>query len=143
MAHRCRARSQQLKRVQGLLPESPGHYTYMCHIRSTAGGSGSEASSYSRLIDFVYHSTLGLRVIKKQKKKRTGRQACFREEGGRETLNLRVTTLRKASIDFMIFAARICHQEGRCKATWKRESKLPWREAGPPNHHDDKVDSDQ
>ena len=21
--------------------------------------------------------------------------------------------------------------------------KLPWREAGPPNHHDDKVDSDQ
>ena len=30
--------------------------------------------------------------------------------------------------------------EGRCKATWKRESKLPWREAGPPNHHDDKVD---
>ena len=33
--------------------------------------------------------------------------------------------------------------EGRCKATWKREFKLPWREAGPPNHHDDKVDSDQ
>ena len=28
-------------------------------------------------------------------------------------------------------------QEGRCKATWKREFKLPWREAGPPNHHDD------
>jgi len=34
-------------------------------------------------------------------------------------------------------------QEGRCKATWKREFKLPWRVAGPPNHHDDKVDSDQ
>jgi len=34
-------------------------------------------------------------------------------------------------------------QEGRCKATWKREFKLPWREAGPPNHHNDKVDSDQ
>ena len=34
-------------------------------------------------------------------------------------------------------------QEGRCKATWKREFKLPWREAGPPNHHDDEVDSDQ
>ena len=29
------------------------------------------------------------------------------------------------------------------KATWKRELKLPWREAGPPNHHNDKVDSDQ
>ena len=32
---------------------------------------------------------------------------------------------------------------GRCKATWKREFKLPWREAGPPNHHDVEVDSDQ
>jgi len=32
---------------------------------------------------------------------------------------------------------------GRCKATWKRESKLLWREAGPPHHHDDKVVSDQ
>ena len=29
------------------------------------------------------------------------------------------------------------------KATWKREFKLPWREAGSPNHLDDKVDSDQ
>ena len=28
--------------------------------------SGSEAGSYLRLIDFVYHSTLGLRVIKKR-----------------------------------------------------------------------------
>ena len=27
--------------------------------------------------------------------------------------------------------------------TWKKEFKLPWREAGPPNHYDDKVDSDQ
>ena len=31
---------------------------------------------------------------------------------------------------------------GRCKTTWKWEFKLSWREAGPPNHHDDKVDSD-
>jgi len=29
--------------------------------------SGSEEGSYLRLIDFVYHSTLGLRVIKKKK----------------------------------------------------------------------------
>ena len=29
--------------------------------------SGSEVGSYLRLIDFVYHSTLGLRVIKKKK----------------------------------------------------------------------------
>jgi len=31
--------------------------------------SGSEAGSYLRLIDFVYHSTLGLRVVKKKKKR--------------------------------------------------------------------------
>ena len=36
------------------------YFTQMC--------SGSEAGSYLRLIDFVYHSTLGLRVIKKKKK---------------------------------------------------------------------------
>ena len=36
--------------------------------------SGSEAGSYSRLIDFVYHSTLGLRVIKKKKKDADGDQ---------------------------------------------------------------------
>ena len=30
--------------------------------------SGSEAGSYLRLIDFVHHSTLGLRVIKKKMK---------------------------------------------------------------------------
>ena len=29
--------------------------------------SGSEEGSYLRLIDFVYHSTLGLRVIKREK----------------------------------------------------------------------------
>ena len=32
--------------------------------------SGSEAGSYLRLIDFVYHSPLGSRVIKKTKKVR-------------------------------------------------------------------------
>ena len=32
--------------------------------------SGCEAGSYVRLIDFVYHSTPGLRVIKEKKKRR-------------------------------------------------------------------------
>jgi len=32
--------------------------------------SGSEAGLYLRLIDFAYHSTLGVRVIKKKKKRR-------------------------------------------------------------------------
>jgi len=36
------------------------YFTEMC--------SASEAGSYLRLIDFVYHSTLGVRVIKKKKK---------------------------------------------------------------------------
>jgi len=35
------------------------YFTEMC--------SGSEEGTYFRLIDFVYHSTLGLRVIKKKK----------------------------------------------------------------------------
>jgi len=30
--------------------------------------SGSEAGSYFRLIDFVHHSPLGLRVIKKKRR---------------------------------------------------------------------------
>ena len=38
------------------------YFTEMC--------SGSEAGSYSRLKDFVYHSTLGLRVIKGKKSER-------------------------------------------------------------------------
>ena len=38
------------------------------HIHThTLSRSDSEAGSYSRLIDFVYHSTLGLIVIKKKK----------------------------------------------------------------------------
>ena len=39
---------------------------------------GSEAGSYLRLIDFVYHLTLGLRVIKK-KKKDLGRPGLLRD----------------------------------------------------------------
>jgi len=40
--------------------------------------SGSEASSYLRLIDFVYHSTLGLRVIEKEKKKKKDQLKGFK-----------------------------------------------------------------
>jgi len=38
--------------------------------RHTVMCSGSEAGSYLRLIDFVYHSTLDLRVIKKRRRSR-------------------------------------------------------------------------
>jgi hypothetical protein len=33
--------------------------------------------------------------------------------------------------------------EGRYKATWERELRLPWREAGRSNHLGDTADSDQ
>ena len=33
--------------------------------------------------------------------------------------------------------------QGRCKATWRRKYKLQWREAGPSDHHNDKVDLEQ
>ena len=41
------------------LVRSRYYFTELC--------SGSEAGSYLRLIDFVYHSTLGWRVIQKNK----------------------------------------------------------------------------
>ena len=53
--------------------------------------SGSEAGSYSRLTDFVYHSTLGLRGINKKKRRnlvrflfsrRSGEAVFFVEVGG-------------------------------------------------------------
>jgi len=57
--------AQHLLRVQQF---ENNYITEMC--------SGSDAGSYLSLIDFVYHSTLGLRVIKKEKKKkkRSGRR---------------------------------------------------------------------
>ena len=45
-----------------------------------------------------------------------------------------------------VLTAACCAAAERSKSPaihWRREFKLPWREAGPPNHHDDKVDSDQ
>jgi hypothetical protein len=37
----------------------------------------------------------------------------------------------------------IGQMKGRCKTTRKRDFKLPWREAGPPNHLDGAMNSDQ
>ena len=42
----------------------------------------------------------------------------------------------------MLILIRFRFEEGRCKAAWKREFKLSWREAGPPSHSDDTVNSD-
>ena len=51
---------QTPRRRQHLLPSEKNFFTEM--------GSGSEAGSNLRPMDFVYHSTLGLRVMKKKKK---------------------------------------------------------------------------
>jgi len=48
-----------VSQLTGNSANSANYSTYMC--------SGSEAGSYLRLIDFVYYSTLGLRVMKKKK----------------------------------------------------------------------------
>jgi len=58
------------------------YFTEMC--------SGSEAGSYLRLIDFVYLSTLGLRVIKK---KRRGRRPARLPGAAHVTETYRATSL--------------------------------------------------
>jgi len=63
-------------------PAGPrSYFTEMC--------SGSEAGPYLRLVDFVYHVTLGLRVIKKKKKPRSTLN----------TLNPRLSTLNPKHIE--------------------------------------------
>ena len=48
-------------------PESPPPKPSAMHVWIHDIACGSEAGSYLRLIDFLYHSTLGLGVIKKKK----------------------------------------------------------------------------
>ena len=52
----------------------------------------------------------------------------------------RALNIRSPADSTLVYAT---FYEGKCKATWEKEFKLPWREACPPNHRDDKVDSDQ
>ena len=45
---------------------------------------------------------------------------------------------------FVNFGARVRFGTRKVyEATWKREFKLQWREEGPPNHLDDKLDSNR
>ena len=107
-------------------PTTPNPQTPPCQRGGNAEGAG-ESGRGQRFRDglvfkahsLVYHSTLGLGVIKKEKRE------------------------RRWSASAASYAIFDLLQRGRCKATWKREFKLSWREAGPPNHHDDKVDSVQ
>jgi len=58
----CKFGHVTFKRLNQRNPRTPP-----CGRVQGAGCSGSEAGSHLSLIDFVYHSTLGLRVIKKKK----------------------------------------------------------------------------
>ena len=110
-----------------------------------------KAGSYLWLIDFVYHSTLGSRGIEEEKVGGDLVRGHFERERrfgplpkGKRFGQLRCGRLvRQARGERVDCHASSLREQGRCKATWKMEFKHPWREAGPPNHHDDKVDSDQ
>ena len=56
------------------------------------------------------------------------------EARGRAEDQVQVSRHLREQLRFCLFHRKV----DRCKATWKKEFKLPWREAGPPNH-DDKV----
>ena len=60
--YRCGSRRRRSSPSGGERTFEKNHFTEMC--------SGSEAGSYERLMDFVYHSSLGLRVIQKKQKAR-------------------------------------------------------------------------
>ena len=57
--------------------------------------SGSEAGSYLRLIDFVYHSTLGVRVIKKQTRARAVIRAAVNAQAMRAVQHTSLVNVRK------------------------------------------------
>ena len=73
------AKKTNLAEASAKPPEADASITEMC--------SGSEVGSYLRLIDVVYHSTLGLRVIKK-KKNESFRFVFSRECGSGHLLSL-------------------------------------------------------
>ena len=85
--------------------------------------SGSEAGSYLRCIDFLYHSTLGLRVIKKRKKMDDARSTRNEEASGvlfksrrssTGTVNFQAASLHKVNLQaaslYKILHARVCKQ---------------------------------
>jgi len=67
-------------------------------------------NSYLRPIDFVYHSTLGLRVIKKRRRVYQAHLVLSVELRGHLVALLLLTPASRVAIRVY---------EGRCKATWK------------------------
>ena len=87
----------------------------------------------------LYHSTLGLSEIKRKKIGPSGNREPRPKRSPPQVgqhMSIGMTHLGLYQKPIYIDIG------GRCKNTWKREFKLPWREAGPPNHLDDGVDSD-
>ena len=87
----------------------------------------------------LYHSMLGLRVIKKEK------EYLFSRSSSPWMLrrSLQSDSSCPPSGTFSVGQSEEQCLEGRYKATWKRKFKLPWRDPGPTTHLNDKVDSDQ
>jgi hypothetical protein len=90
--------------------------------------SGFEAGTYLRRIDSCITQLMAQRPF------RTCNESKEEEE---------VFTLRANHFAAQCFSGGGPGLEGICKATWKREYKLPWRQAGPPNHLNKTVVSDQ
>ena len=63
--------------------------------------------------------------------------------GENNTITAKMCTKTVPTFGHYLRWQHLCSARKVDVATCKREFKLPWREAGPPNHHDDKVGSDQ
>ena len=81
----------------------------------------------------LYHSTLGLRVINKK----MDDAAVSSRMAPQHLFNMMLPTQCRGGQR----ESRVCRDA--LSSARKKEFTLPWREAGPPNHRDDKVDSDQ
>jgi len=97
------------------------------HTPSTPGNAemcgGSEAGSYFRRIDFVYHSSLGLRVIKKKKYRRCRTWNKYATAMFWPWLELFLD--RKSFSPFTLFpprlpAVRACHSARNTISDWYR-----------------------
>ena len=104
--------------------------------------SGSEAGSYLKLIDSC------ITQLKAQGPSRTRNESKERRRMrvGGPSKTVHRLGWRNPSRRHQMLALPphpMLQGLGRCKATWKRDCTLPWREAGRPNHPDDKVESEQ
>jgi len=65
------------------------------------------------------------------------------ESGGRVIKFARENALKSTASGLVDFWKERCSPPSGRDETALRMTKLPWRDAGPPNHYDDPVDSDR